>query len=189
MGYMERGSPTRALLTAPSLLTPLSRKTSWVGLVAPRLDAQGPMGVLIPALESEEEYSDDDDMSWKVRRAAAKCLAALIDSRPDLLPDFHCALAPALIHRFKEREENVKADVFGAYIVLLRQTRPPKGWLEVMEEPTQASSNLQMLRGQVCLPAPPPRPHLTALPPPTAPHLFTRQSVCTEHLLCAWPFV
>ncbi|KAB0360711.1 hypothetical protein FD754_004867 [Muntiacus muntjak] len=101
--------------------------------------------------ESEEEYSDDDDMSWKVRRAAAKCLAALIDSRPDLLPDFHCALAPALIHRFKEREENVKADVFGAYIVLLRQTRPPKGWLEVMEEPTQTSSNLQMLRGQVPL--------------------------------------
>ncbi|ELR51230.1 Cullin-associated NEDD8-dissociated protein 2, partial [Bos mutus] len=101
--------------------------------------------------ESEEEYSDDDDMSWKVRRAAAKCLAALIDSRPDLLPDFHCALAPALIQRFKEREENVKADVFGAYIVLLRQTRPPKGWLEVMEEPTQTSSNLQMLRGQVPL--------------------------------------
>ncbi|XP_068838714.1 cullin-associated NEDD8-dissociated protein 2 isoform X3 [Capricornis sumatraensis] len=101
--------------------------------------------------ESEEEYSDDDDVSWKVRRAAAKCLAALIDSRPDLLPDFHCALAPALIHRFKEREENVKADVFGAYIVLLRQTRPPKGWMEVMEEPTQTGSNLQMLRGQVPL--------------------------------------
>ncbi|KAF5914315.1 hypothetical protein HPG69_006774 [Diceros bicornis minor] len=58
-------------------------------------------------------------MSWKVRRAAAKCMAALIGSRPDLLPDFHCTLAPALIHCFKEREENVKADVFGAYIVLL----------------------------------------------------------------------
>ncbi|XP_030163305.1 cullin-associated NEDD8-dissociated protein 2 [Lynx canadensis] len=101
--------------------------------------------------ESEDEYSDDDDMSWKVRRAAAKCMAALIGSRPDLLSDFHCTLAPALIHRFKEREENVKADVFGAYIVLLRQTRPPKGWLEAMEEPTQTGSNLHMLRGQVPL--------------------------------------
>uniref|UniRef100_A0A8D1UKL9 Cullin associated and neddylation dissociated 2 (putative) n=1 Tax=Sus scrofa TaxID=9823 RepID=A0A8D1UKL9_PIG len=101
--------------------------------------------------ESEDEYSDDDDMSWKVRRAAAKCLAALIGSRPDLLHDFHCTLAPVLIRRFKEREENVKADVFGAYIVLLRQTRPPKGWLEGVEEPTQTGSNLHILRGQVPL--------------------------------------
>lgn len=112
-------------------------------------------GCLVPAPESEDEYSDDDDMSWKVRRAAAKCLAALIGSRPDLLHDFHCTLAPVLIRRFKEREENVKADVFGAYIVLLRQTRPPKGWLEGVEEPTQTGSNLHILRGQVCLPAPP----------------------------------
>ncbi|XP_004692419.1 PREDICTED: cullin-associated NEDD8-dissociated protein 2 isoform X1 [Condylura cristata] len=101
--------------------------------------------------ESEDEYSDDDDMSWKVRRAAAKCLAALISSRPDLLPDFHRTLAPALIRRFKEREENVKADVFGAYIVLLRQTRPPKGWLEAAEEPTPMGGNLQLLRRQVPL--------------------------------------
>uniref|UniRef100_A0A2K5RNE1 Cullin associated and neddylation dissociated 2 (putative) n=1 Tax=Cebus imitator TaxID=2715852 RepID=A0A2K5RNE1_CEBIM len=101
--------------------------------------------------ESEDEYSDDDDMSWKVRRAAAKCITALIGSRPDLLPDFHCTLAPVLIRRFKEREENVKADIFTAYIVLLRQTRPPKGWLEAMEEPTQTTSNLHMLRGQVPL--------------------------------------
>lgn len=104
---------------------------------------------LTPASESEDEYSDDDDMSWKVRRAAAKCMAALISSRPDLLPDFHCTLAPALIRRFKEREENVKADIFGAYIMLLRNTRPPKGWLEAVEEPTQTGSNLNMLRAQV----------------------------------------
>ncbi|XP_040851161.1 cullin-associated NEDD8-dissociated protein 2 isoform X2 [Ochotona curzoniae] len=99
--------------------------------------------------ESEAEYSDDDDMSWKVRRAAAKCLAALIGSRPDLLPNFHRTLAPALICRFKEREENVKADIFGAYVVLLRQTRPPKGWLQAVEEPAQTGSNLHMLRAQV----------------------------------------
>ncbi|GAB1291179.1 Cullin-associated NEDD8-dissociated protein 2 [Apodemus speciosus] len=101
--------------------------------------------------ESGDEYSDDDDMSWKVRRAAAKCMAALISSRPDLLPDFHCTLAPALIRRFKEREENVKADIFGAYVILLRHTRPPKGWLEAVEEPTQTGRNLNMLRAQVPL--------------------------------------
>lgn len=75
-------------------------------------------------LEDDEEYSDDDDMSWKVRRASAKCLASILGSRPDLLKDFYLAVSPKLIARFKEREENVKADIFHAYIALLRQTRP-----------------------------------------------------------------
>ncbi|XP_071811076.1 cullin-associated NEDD8-dissociated protein 1-like isoform X1 [Apostichopus japonicus] len=74
--------------------------------------------------ESDDEYSDDDDMSWKVRRASAKCLQAVIGSRHDMLPDFYKTVSPALIGRFKEREENVKADIFQAYIALLRQTKP-----------------------------------------------------------------
>lgn len=71
-----------------------------------------------------EEYSDDDDMSWKVRRAAAKCLESVIATRPDLLEEFYKSLSPALIGRFKEREENVKSDIFHAYIALLKATRP-----------------------------------------------------------------
>ncbi|XP_012944580.1 cullin-associated NEDD8-dissociated protein 1 [Aplysia californica] len=74
--------------------------------------------------ESEDEYSDDDDMSWKVRRSAAKCLEAVVSTRHDMLPEFYKTVSPALIARFKEREENVKTDIFHAYIALLKQTRP-----------------------------------------------------------------
>lgn len=77
--------------------------------------------------DAEEEYSDDDDMSWKVRRAAAKCIEAVVSSRRELLPDLYKIVSPALISRFKEREENVKSDIFHAYIALLRQTRPATG--------------------------------------------------------------
>ncbi len=39
--------------------------------------------------EDEEEYSDDEDLSWKVRRAAAKVLAAAISAYPDLVADIY----------------------------------------------------------------------------------------------------
>ena len=103
--------------------------------------------------EEDDEYSDDDDMSWKVRRASAKCLDAIMATRHELLAEFYQTVSPALIARFKglwfwlgwftpgvlhceasslqfyvfccpEREENVKADIFHAYITLLKQTRP-----------------------------------------------------------------
>lgn len=74
--------------------------------------------------EGSEEYSDDDDMSWKVRRSAAKCLEAVISTRHELLEEFYRTLSPALIARFKEREENVKSDIFHAFIALLKATRP-----------------------------------------------------------------
>lgn len=62
-------------------------------------------------------------MSWKVRRSSIKCLEALIATRRDLLLSFYSSICPALLARFKEREENVRADVFAAFATLLRQTR------------------------------------------------------------------
>lgn len=70
---------------------------------------------------SDEEYSDDEDVSWKVRRAAAKCLQAIIESYPDLLKDIYPKSATALISRFKEREENVKSDIFQTFVDLVKQ--------------------------------------------------------------------
>ncbi|CAI5478422.1 unnamed protein product [Closterium sp. Yama58-4] len=72
--------------------------------------------------DEEEDYSDDEDVSWKVRRAAARCIAAITTSRPEMLSTLYAKASPKLIERFREREENVKVDVFNAFIDLLRQT-------------------------------------------------------------------
>uniref|UniRef100_A0A0N5AZJ8 TIP120 domain-containing protein n=1 Tax=Syphacia muris TaxID=451379 RepID=A0A0N5AZJ8_9BILA len=70
-----------------------------------------------------DEYSDDDDMSWKVRRASAKCIEALIASRREQIVEFSETLGSLLISRFKEREDNVKWDIFHAFTQLLCQIR------------------------------------------------------------------
>ncbi|XP_062843034.1 cullin-associated NEDD8-dissociated protein 2 [Trichomycterus rosablanca] len=77
--------------------------------------------------ESDDEYSDDDDMSWKVRRSSVKCLEAVISTRRDLLVELYGSVCPSLVGRFKEREENVRSDIFLAFVALLRQTKPPHG--------------------------------------------------------------
>ncbi|XP_034143687.1 cullin-associated NEDD8-dissociated protein 1 isoform X1 [Esox lucius] len=97
---------------------------------------------------SDDEYSDDDDMSWKVRRAAAKCLDAVVSTRHEMLPEFYRTVSPALIARFKEREENVKADVFHAYLSLLKQTRPAQSWLCDPDAMEQGETPLTMLQSQ-----------------------------------------
>lgn len=99
--------------------------------------------------EGNDEYSDDDDMSWKVRRSAAKCLETIITSRHELLPEFYRTVSPALVARFKEREENVKSDIFHAYIALLRQTKPS---ITVNIDPDcmeEDESPICLLQGQV----------------------------------------
>ncbi|XP_058986020.1 cullin-associated NEDD8-dissociated protein 1 isoform X3 [Musca domestica] len=101
--------------------------------------------------DDSEEYSDDDDMSWKVRRAAAKCLESIIITRHDMLDDFYRDLSPSLIARFKEREENVKSDIFHAYIALLKNTRSV---LEISQDPDsmeQMPSHLSILMEQIPL--------------------------------------
>ncbi|KAK0720538.1 armadillo-type protein [Lasiosphaeris hirsuta] len=84
--------------------------------------------------ESEEEdefeddggFDDDDDASWKVRRCAAKALYTIISTRSsgDLLESgvLYGRVAPALVKRFEEREENVRLEILSAIALLIRKT-------------------------------------------------------------------
>ncbi|KAF2835379.1 cullin-associated NEDD8-dissociated protein-like protein [Patellaria atrata CBS 101060] len=77
--------------------------------------------------EEEGGFDDEDDSSWKVRRCAAKLLYTLIATRSngDLLENgtLYAKVAPALISRFKEREENVRLEVLSTLSLLVRNTR------------------------------------------------------------------
>ncbi|KAF1958062.1 TIP120-domain-containing protein [Byssothecium circinans] len=76
--------------------------------------------------EEETGFDDDEDASWKVRRCAAKVLYTLISTRSngDLLDDgtLYDRVAPALISRFKEREENVRLEVLSTLSNLVRKS-------------------------------------------------------------------
>ena len=76
--------------------------------------------------EEEGAMSDDEDVSWKLRRCAAKVLYAIISTRSsgDLLDNgvLYHKIAPVLVTRFQEREENVRLEVLGAMTALIRKT-------------------------------------------------------------------
>ncbi|KAK3901428.1 armadillo-type protein [Staphylotrichum tortipilum] len=76
--------------------------------------------------EAAGGFDDDDDASWKVRRCAAKGLHTLISTRStgDLLDSgvLYGTVAPALVKRFGEREENVRLEVLSAMSLLVRKT-------------------------------------------------------------------
>ncbi|KAK7001853.1 Cullin-associated nedd8-dissociated protein 1 [Favolaschia claudopus] len=69
-----------------------------------------------------DEYSDDEDTSYKIRRSATKLLAAIVGTRPDLLSSIYKDVSPVLISRFGDREETVRLEVWATYVVLLNQT-------------------------------------------------------------------
>jgi cullin-associated NEDD8-dissociated protein 1 len=65
--------------------------------------------------DDEAIHEDDDDTSWKVRRAAIKAIDAIISSRPELLRTFYKRYSKSLVNRFKERDDNVKCNVFETF--------------------------------------------------------------------------
>eukprot|EP01133_Synstelium_polycarpum_P020468 gene20468-24560_t len=73
--------------------------------------------------DEDADISDDDDISWKIRRSASKTLCAVISYRPELLTALFDKVAPALYSRFKEREENVRLDIFSTFVLLMKQSQ------------------------------------------------------------------
>ena len=64
--------------------------------------------------EEEAAEGDEDDISWRVRRAAAKTLHTIIDVRGKEIiedRDLYHRIAAALIARFTEREESVRHEI------------------------------------------------------------------------------
>ncbi|GIL42737.1 hypothetical protein Vafri_669 [Volvox africanus] len=92
------------------------------------------------------EYSDDEDLSWKVRRAATRIISALVSRYPDALPMLYRASMSELVARFdREREEGVKADIFGAVSEMLAQV----GATADRYTPGEPNSPTSLLAGDV----------------------------------------
>ncbi|KAF1346242.1 armadillo-type protein [Delphinella strobiligena] len=76
--------------------------------------------------EEETGFDDEDDVSWKVRRCAAKLIYTLIATRGsrDVLQSglLYDRIAPALISRFQEREESVRLEVLSTLAFLIKKT-------------------------------------------------------------------
>lgn len=71
--------------------------------------------------DNDSDYGNPaDDSSWKIRRAALNTLEAVIKSRPEVLSNYYTPIVNTLIQRFKEREENVKLDVFKTFSTLIK---------------------------------------------------------------------
>ncbi|CAO2655263.1 Nn.00g103270.m01.CDS01 [Neocucurbitaria sp. VM-36] len=94
--------------------------------------------------EEEAGYDDDEDASWKVRRCAAKILYTLISTRSngDLLDDgtLYNRIAPALITRFKEREDNVRLEVLATLSNLVKKSGDGPSPIKFADEHTQGGS-------------------------------------------------
>ncbi|KAJ3427395.1 tip120 [Anaeramoeba flamelloides] len=78
--------------------------------------------------DSENDYSDydvvdNDDLSWKVRRASVKCFLALIRTNPRQVVKHFVNIFTLLISCFKEHDSNVKSQIFETFSELLEQIK------------------------------------------------------------------
>lgn len=93
--------------------------------------------------EEEAGFDDDEDVSWKVRRCAAKLLYTLISTRSngDLLDDgtLYNKVAPALVTRFREREDTVRLEVLATLSNLVKKSGDGPSPIKFADELPQGS--------------------------------------------------
>lgn len=90
--------------------------------------------------EEETGFEDEDDVSWKVRRCSAKALHALVGVLDANDPVMYSQLAPALISRFKEREESVRTEIIATLAFLITKTGSISSVKSGAEHPTNTQS-------------------------------------------------
>ncbi|WFD33480.1 hypothetical protein MCUN1_000293 [Malassezia cuniculi] len=86
-----------------------------------------------------ENYSDDDDISWKVRRAAAKFLAVLVSKHLSTLGQLLTPISATLVAAIAEREETVRLEVLATLTMLLEQLHQVD--IDVYVESVDTSTN------------------------------------------------
>ena len=92
-------------------------------------DSDTEMGDASDYEDEEDEYDDyddyggdDDDNTWKVRRASVKVIQAFIVSRPELLQKLYNQCTESLVGRLKEREDSVKTSIIICLEELMKAT-------------------------------------------------------------------
>ncbi|ETN45150.1 uncharacterized protein HMPREF1541_10027 [Cyphellophora europaea CBS 101466] len=99
-------------------------------------DAGSDDGITEDAVDDDDEYaeldddgtfSDVDDLSWKVRRCAAKALFTMISALSAADHDtLFGKIAPVLLSRlYNEREDSVRLEIISATTALIRKAGPP----------------------------------------------------------------
>lgn len=96
--------------------------------------------------DSGEASLGDDDMSWKVRKASARCISVIIKTRPEKLQHMYSNALPTVVSRIaKEREENVKLDLMSTVVAALEQT----AIVSAAEGDNRSSGSVKKLSGLV----------------------------------------
>ncbi|KAI8873949.1 ARM repeat-containing protein [Ramicandelaber brevisporus] len=85
-------------------------------------------------------FTDDEDVSWKVRRHSCRVISACVDTRPGRIGDVYRKVTPTLFGCIRDREESVRIEVIQAVTRLLTQT---EGCAQIAPE------GLQLLRQQI----------------------------------------